>query len=134
MKFINNIFLSIVLLCTCCTSDIDQRVPEFRLIQRFSKRIKNSEGIILYSYGINNSLPQGYKKTNITANISVSYILRKNQEEFISLDAARCLFISVAESLLKEINSDKYVRNRIELFPFSSDRLRLFFSMKMKIK
>jgi hypothetical protein len=98
-------------------------MPEFRLIKRFSARLKSEEQIQLCSYGVNNGPKrEGHLKNHIS-DFSVSYKLYKSLDDSISLDSARCLVVSIAEGLLGEINSDKELRGELDVFPFSNDRL-----------
>jgi hypothetical protein len=108
-----------------CTGDISKKVPEFRLIKRFSSQLKNEQGLVLWCYGINDNDPDYYqrKRKNGVTNYSVDYALYKTQNDVVSLEEARCLLVSVVESFLNEINSDPEVRKNLDVYPFPSKLL-----------
>lgn len=123
MRYIKLLLILFIIFCGCSAWDISKKVPEFRLIKRFSNKINKETGLVLFCYGINNSLPKNYQIKNGTANFSVSYKLYRTQKDIISLEDARCLLISVAESFLEEINSDPEIRNDLDVYPFRNDRI-----------
>lgn len=126
MKFISFFLAMLAILWGCQTTcDVSKIVPEFRLIKRFSAKLKEDQGLKLYSYGINNNVPKDYTSDRIVYNFSVSYVAYKTQQDIISLEDARHLLISTAESFLAEINSDPEVKDRLDQYPLSSDRINI---------
>ncbi len=126
MKYTKYVFFIFLFLFGCNSRcDISQLIPEFKLIKNISDKIQSEKGLILSMYGINNDLPKDYKKKNITANFSVAYRLPKTKNDLISLEQARCFLVFVAESLLYAINHDPEIKERLEVFPFPSDLLKI---------
>ena len=125
MKFINlTIFLCVVFSsCGKVNRTASDIVPAYKLIVTFSERIKTKTDLILYCYGINQDLPKDYQYKNVVANFSADYKLYKTQKDTVSLEHARELIVSLAESLLEEINSNQNVRPDLEVHPFTTDLL-----------
>lgn len=125
MKFIKIMMLFMLGLSASCYHDV-LNMPEYKLIKRFSKRIEKSDGICLYAYGINDlyPIPDDHIEGKISA-FNVSYEIYKKRTDSISLDSARCLVVSVAESFLKEINSDPKIKNELSKYPLPSDRIHV---------
>ena len=132
MKYINLIIFLCVVFSSCgkvdrTASDI---LPAYKLIVTFSKRIQPDTALILCSYGINKSLPKDYQYKNVVANFSADYKLYKTQKDTISLEHARELIVSLAESLLEEVNSNQNVRTDLEVHPFTTDLLAVSIRFK----
>jgi hypothetical protein len=128
MKFTKISFLIFIALLLCCCQtyrDTLETVPAFKLIYRFSERIEKETGLMLDCYGINNSIEKEYKIKNGVANFHMAYRNYKTQKDTVSLEEARCLFISVAESFLNEINSDPEVKGDLDSYPFTSDNITI---------
>lgn len=128
MKFIKHVFLvCFFLLLASCKRDITEIFPQYKIITNFSKKIKPQTGLVLYSYGINNDIPERYKhnKKNGAVSFSASYYLYKTQRESFSIEAARCLLVSVVESFLEEINSNPKIRPDLDIYPFNSDLINI---------
>jgi hypothetical protein len=127
MKFTNPIvYFCLIIITFSCNNNTNNSinsVPAYKLIQDFSKRIKPGTGLVLCSYGINNHLPKDYSYQNEVATFSVAYSLYKTQKDTISLEHARETAISLTESLLQEINSNPDIRNYLEIYPFTADRI-----------
>lgn len=125
MKFIKIMILFMFGLSASCCHDV-LNMPEYKLIKRFSKRIKKSDGIYLYCYGINalHPVPEDHIEGKIS-DFSVSYEIYKKRTDSVSLDSARCLVVSIAESFLKEINSDPKIKNELSKYPLPSDRIHV---------
>jgi hypothetical protein len=124
VKFVALIFL--VLSVSCSKRDLSDIYPEYKLIKTFSKKIKTKTNLVLSCYGVNNNLPKEYQLKNGLANFSVSYALVKTQKDTISLEEARSLLVSIAESFLQEINSSSEVRSLLDVYPFSSDLVSVY--------
>ncbi len=125
MKFIKLIIVTNLCIFASCCCDV-LKMPEYRLIKRFSTRIEKTGKIKLYCYGINTIHPT--PTDHINGKISdfyVSYEICKNQTDIISLGSARCLIVSIAESFLKEINSDPDIKTELDKYPLPSDRIRI---------
>ena len=88
-------------------------VPEYKVINDFSKKIRPETGLVLTGYGINNFLPKEYQFVNGVASFSASYYLIKNRDDEMSLAEARNLIVSLAEGLLNEINTNTIIRPAI---------------------
>lgn len=132
MKFINFIFINSILifLLGCGKSerkDISQAIPEYRLINEFSNKITNETGLVLCGYGVNNYLPKGYEYKNSVVNFNVSYNLKKTRFDTVTLDESRRLLVSVAEGLLKQVNSNQEIVPLLESYPLESDSLHITF-------
>ena len=130
MKFINLILIHcLVILSSCCKKDRqvmpEDVLPEYKLIDTFSKKIKTETNLILRAYGINMDLPKGYFHKNGTANFYVSYRLCKAKQDEISLEQARNLTVFLTEKLLQEINSTLEVRPSLDTYPFVSDLIKV---------
>ncbi len=125
MNFIKFIIILSLCVFTSCYHDV-LKMPEYKLIKRFSKRIEKSERIYLYAYGINamHPIPEDHIQGKIS-DFSVSYKIYKKRTDIISLESARCLIVSIAESFLKEINSDPEIKNELDKYPLPSDRIRI---------
>ena len=127
MKFINSVVLLFLVasVFSCQNNDISKTVPVFGVVKRFSGRIEKKTGLVLDCYGMNNWLPKDYKVKNGIANLDVTYRLRKTRPVTISLEEARCLLISVAESFLHEINSDLQIRKELDTYPLTQELLEI---------
>jgi hypothetical protein len=127
MKFINFVAILLVLLFfhSCKKPPSIESVPEYKLIKDFSRRILSETQLVLCCYGVNNSLPEGYHLKNGLANFSADYYLFKTQNDSISLDEARSLTVSLVESFLSEINSNPAVRADLDIYPMTSDQVRI---------
>lgn len=125
MKFIKIITIFILALFASCYRDV-LSMPEYKLIKRFSKRIEKSDGINLYSYGINalHPVPENHVEGKIS-DFSVSYKIYKKRTDVVSLEEARCLIVSIAQSFLNEINSDSEIKNELDKHPLPSNRIRI---------
>jgi len=122
-KFVVLIFF--VLCISCGKKDASEILAEYRLINNFSKKLKIKTGLVLYCYGINNYLPKDYQFKNGVASFDADYALFKTQKDSISLEEARCLLVSVAEGLLQEINASAEVQPHLDVYPFTSDLIRV---------
>src|SRR3989344_5469971 len=123
MKYIKLIAIVFVVLSCGRNLITVEDVPEYKLLLDFSRNIKPETELVLCGYGFNNFLPKGYQFINGVANFSVDYYLYKNKDDAVSVDFARSLLVSVAGSLLKEINSNSTVRSNLDEYPFTSDRI-----------
>lgn len=124
MKYTSQILIVLLLICSYGFKnkqiDISQSIPEYRLLHRCSKRIKEHTQLDLRMYGVNNDKPIGYKLKNGTYDFSVSYNLYKTQKDNVPVEFARSLVVSVVECLVNEINSDLEVRPYLDFFPITS--------------
>ena len=109
----------------CCQHEDLESIPEYKIIKQFSKRIKEETGLKLDCYGVNDGFPNGYKFKNGLGSFSVAYRLYKSQEDTISVEEARCLLVSVAESFLNEINSNLEIRKELDVYPFTIDLIKV---------
>jgi hypothetical protein len=139
MKFINIfVALFIVLLLPSCNKN-DKRAsemyPPYKLITTFSQKIKPETDLVLYSYGVNNYLPKDYQFKNGVACFGASYALYKNKQDEVSIEYARTLVVYLTEGLLKEINTDPKLRPDLDIYPFTSDliRIAIYFKDENKI-
>lgn len=131
MNFINFFILIIyVFSVSCCKKSISEILPEYRLIKKFSRIIQPRTNLALYSYSVNNCLPNNHEFKNKIENFSAGYFLCKTKNDIISLEEARSLIISVAEGLLKEINSDSEVRSILSVYPFNADLVSIAIHFK----
>jgi hypothetical protein len=125
MKYIN---LLILFLCAVSChkqtekKSISEFVPEYKLLVQFSETIKSKTGLTLFCYGINNDV-RNATEPGKTYNFLTYYRLVKSKDDNVSLDEARALVVSVAESLLKEINSNEGIKGRLATHPLTSDDL-----------
>jgi hypothetical protein len=103
---------------SCCKKYVCDVYPEYKLIKRFSQRIESETGLALFCYGANNYLPKDYKFKNGVACFNASYLLCKNKFDSISLDEARCIIVSLANSFVKEVNYDAELRPLLDVYPF----------------
>ena len=125
MKFIKFVILLFVVFYSCSnrkTNELEM-FPAYKLIKTFSKRIRPETDLVLYCYGVNYGLPKDYQYKNSVANFTTDYKLYKTQKDTISREHARELIVSLAESLLQEINSNPEVRPDLEVYPFTNELL-----------
>lgn len=114
--------------------DICEMVPEYKLLVEFSKKIKPGTDLVLTGYGINNHLPKDYEFVNGVANFKVTYSLYKTKNDEISLDQARILLVSVGEALLNEINNNLKIRPGLDVYPLTSDFIRIAIHFEDELK
>jgi hypothetical protein len=95
--------------------------PPYKLITRFSEKIKPETDLDLFAYGVNLDVPKNYQFKNGLADFSASYALRKTRQDEYSIEYARSLLVYLAENLLKEINNDPKVSPLLDVYPLSSD-------------
>jgi len=127
------IVCSLVLSFSSCEKeqvDISELCSEYKLIKVFSERIEPETGLVLRSYAINYNLPKGHQFKNGVGDFMASYTAYKTQQDVISLEEARRLIVSVAESLLQEINSNLTVRPKLDVYPMTSDLLTISINFK----
>ncbi len=103
--------------------DASELFSGYKFITSFSKKIKPETGLILRSYGANHNLPKDYPFKNEVVTITACYALIKTQKDTISLEQARGMLVSLMESMLISINSDSYIRQYLEIYPFTYDLL-----------
>jgi hypothetical protein len=125
MKFISKILILFLLLQTGCTNSDISQFPPYKIIKKFSGRIKQETGLRLSSYGANSGLSEKYKKIYGKANFDMLYVLIKNRKESINLDEARCLITSVSESFINEVNSDPSMHQYTDIYPITSDFIEI---------
>jgi hypothetical protein len=129
MKFIRLFIITQILILSQSCENSSKRpseiVPEYKLLNVFSEKIKPKTGLVLYSYGINNHLPKGHQFKNGVANFGVSYALYKTKQDEISIEYARSLLVSLAENLLEAINADLKIRPHLDVYPFTADLIRI---------
>ena len=128
--FISCSFIFLVSSCKKENVDISELCPEYKLIDKFSERIKPKTGLVLYCYAINYNLPYGYQFKNGVGDFMADYTAYKTQNDVISLEEARRLIVSVAEGLLQEINSNLIVRPDLDVYPMTNELLTI--SIKFK--
>jgi hypothetical protein len=128
MKFIRFVFVFVFVFSSCSSKkdvvELDKFPPPYKLLRQYSKKIKPETDLILTGYGFNWCLPKGYEKKGI-GNFSVSYKLTKTKNDKISDENARNLMVFLTENLLKEINTNIEVRPNLDVYPFSSDLVRI---------
>lgn len=130
-----NIKLSLILvlsvfLIACCKKRASEILPEYRMIKRFFEKIKPTTNLSFYSYGVNNNLPKGHEFKNDVVNFSLGYFLYKTQNDEVSLENARALLLSVAESFLEEINSNSEIRSLLRVYPFDVNSITIDIQFK----
>lgn len=126
MKRIKCLWLSLLILATACThkqKNIAEMFPDYKLINMFSQRIAPETGLVLTSYAINSFLPKDYKIVHGIGEFDASYKRRKGKMDNVSLEEARSLAVFVTENFLQEINSSMELRDRLDVYPFTSDRM-----------
>jgi hypothetical protein len=134
MKFIKLFIVFLCMLGSCQKKTSVEDVPGYKLIGKFSRKIKDETNLVLYSYGINFRLPDGYQLKNGTADFQVSYALYKTQQDSISLDDARALIVDLTESFLREINTNPEIRPYLDFYPFTKDMVTVDIYIKDKNK
>ncbi len=138
MRSISGLIIFCVLLmnssCQKKAQHLWEIVPEYKLLVEFSKKIKPETDLVLTGYGINNHLPKGYEFVNGVANFKVTYSLYKTKNDEISLDQARILLVSVGEALLNEINTNSEIRSELDVYPLTSDFIRIAIHFKDELK
>jgi hypothetical protein len=100
--------------------------PDYRLIKRFSKRLNQETGAVLYSYGTSPHQSEWDIQRYGKEAFSVTYLFEKNKNEVVSLEEARCTLVSVAESFLEEINTDPEVRPDLDVYPLTYDWINMY--------
>ena len=131
MKFFTKIMLlSLVLALVNCErkptmEEFTDSFPDYRLIKRFSKRLNQETGITLYCYGRNQFKSEKQIRRYGKNTFDISYLCKKNKDTVIPLEEARCTLVSIAESLLEEINSDLDVRPILDVYPQTYDWIEL---------
>jgi hypothetical protein len=95
---------------------------------RFSERLKKEEGLTLGCYGVSD-FPQKHSEYTLF-NFNLMYASYKSQQDVVSLEDARCLLVSIAESLLKEINSDPAIRDHLVPYPLTYNEIELVVSFR----
>ena len=121
MKF-TNLFFFISLFFVSCHDSATKKTEMFsgyKFITNFSKKIKPTSSLVLWCYGINLDLPKGYELKNEVATLSADYALYKTQKDTISLEQARKMIVSLVESILKDINSNSEIKDKLETNPFT---------------
>ena len=118
-------FFCLALSVACSKRDASEMLPEYRLINNFSKKLKEKTDLVLCCYGVNNYLPREYPFKNGLACFDADYTLTKTRYDTISLEEARCFLVSVVENFLQEINSNLEVRPLLDVYPFTSDFIRV---------
>lgn len=128
MKLTRTILYTLILLfilsCTNRERDFIQNYPPYKLLRDFARKIEPLTSLRLVSYGENNSLPKEYQIKGI-GNLTTSYKLMKNKNSEVPLDEARMLMVFVTENLLQEVNTNAEVREDLDVFPFTSDRINI---------
>ena len=129
MKFIRCFFL-VFLVFSSCKSKMDvkdpyQMKPPYKLINLYSRKIQPQTNLVLCGYGYNIFLPDNYEIINGIGNFDASYYLTKNKTDAITLENARNLIVFIAENFLQEINESSEIRPHLDIFPFTSDLLRV---------
>ena len=127
MRFIDFLFF-ISVFCFFSCSRREHSVsdfPPYKLILDFSEKLKKETGLVLFGYGVNNNLQKCYEIKNGVANFGISYYLFKERQDAISLEEARNLLVYVVESFLNEINGNEVIRSELDLFPFTSDFIKV---------
>jgi hypothetical protein len=102
----------------CDNSDYYQ-FPPYGIIKRFSNRIQPKTGLVLTGLRANHGLTDEHKQKYGKANFYFGYKLIKNRDDTITENEARCLLVSVAESFLKEVNSDPSMKDYTDNFPIN---------------
>jgi hypothetical protein len=127
MKYIKFalIILQSLIHVNCSSPDICDMFPDYGLIKTFSKRIKNETGLTLYSYGTRHGYTEDEKLKYGKENFMVSYFLHKKRVDTISIEEARCLLTSVAESFLREINNFPGIRDYVDVYPLPYDMIEV---------
>ena len=100
-------------------------LPAYKLIKNFSEKIRPKTDLILRSYAVNYDLPKNYEYRNNIANFKTTYSISKDQKDTVSLKKAREIFVSLTESLLKEINANLEIRPDLEAYPCTRDSLEI---------
>jgi hypothetical protein len=107
------------------SSNFFKKNPEYKLIVNFSKKYKALTGLELYSYGVNQSLPKGYKFKNEVADFKASYYLHKKRTDCVGVNEARAILVSVTEAFICEVNSDPEVTPRLEQYPITNKQISI---------
>jgi hypothetical protein len=92
---------------------------------KFARRIEKKEKFIFSSYGYNNSMQNAVYKPGHIANFDMIFRQIKPIEEVISIDKARCDFISILTSFLNDVNTDEKLRDLLDEYPFDGQRVAL---------
>lgn len=136
MKFIKLLIVFSIFFGCQHRVDVSRINPEFRLINKFAKKLKQEKGLVLHAYGINHSLEKDYQFVNGTANLYSAYYSFRNKDDGVSKEEARCLLISVTESFVNAINTDEELRPRLDVYPvdYQNIQLRINFVDKNKVE
>ena len=126
-RFFSLLTLLILFSCTRTVAPMDPNKmrPPYKLLNLFSRKIKPETGLTLTGYAYNLYLPDGYQIKNGIGDFALSYSLMKNKDDEFSLDYARNLIVLLGENLLQEINSNSEVRPDLDVYPFTSDRIKI---------
>ena len=128
MRFINLGLFFVFLLSSCsCRGKVRSNIrdyPPYKLIIEFAQSIKQETGLVHTSYGINNSLPEGYQGKGI-GSFKASFRLPKTKNDEISLEYARNLIVFLWERFLEDINSNTEIRPKLDFYPFTSDSINI---------
>ena len=129
MKLISSLFFLLLMLPSCNgkreVKYISEMNPSYKLLNLFSRKIKQKTDLILRSYGTNCQLLKDYEDKNGILDFSVGYSLPKTKNDEVSLDYARNLIVFLGENLLQEINANLEVRPDLDVYPFTSDLIRI---------
>jgi hypothetical protein len=123
------LFLFIFSIFSCSKKYSVLDVPEYKFICDFSEKIKKDFDLTLYCYGVN----IGSKPKNVKFGISnfrISYYVSKKKGDAVTLEESRNLIIFVVEKLLSEINYSDVIRDRLDVFPFTSNSIDLMIYFK----
>ena len=114
-------FISVFCFFSCSKKEYSvSDFPPYKLILDFSEKLKKETGLVIFAYGVNNNLEKSYEIKN-----GMSYYLFKGRQDAISLEEARNLLVFVVEGFLNEINGNEVIRSQLDLFPFTSDFIKV---------
>ena len=135
MKYIKtSLLLCLIFLCGCNESH-SEGYPRGNLIKRFSKRLNEETGAVLYRYASGPRQTEEEIERYGKESYILSYYFKKDQDDYVSLDEARCLLVSIVESFLKEVNADETVHEDLNVYPLTADWLyvSIYFKDENKI-
>ncbi len=123
MKYIKPLLLFHLIFLFGCSHNHSEGYPRGNLIKRFSQRLEEKTGAVLYCYASGPRQTEDEIKRYGKESYVLSYYFKKKQGDHVSLDEARCLLVSIVESFLKEVNADKTVHEDLNVYPLTADWL-----------